>query len=210
MPARALRLLLAGSTGLALLSAGGAVAAPKAKPAPPVCNLIVDAKGDDGGAFPHSDSLDIVSADIASNAKLVTAVIRVAKYAASDSNTAPTGRAWYLEFTVPSAETSLWLGAQVTPTGTLFRYGWVDGSIRRSLGVVEGTIDVAKSELRISAPIGIWAERGMVKPGVKVSSLTAASYNFVGLAAAGGSLQPGDTAEATKTYIAGTDRKSVV
>lgn len=184
--------------------AGSAVAAPAKKAAAPVCNLITDEKGDGGGVFPYSDSLDIVSADIASNAKLVTAAIRVAKYTASDSDTAPTGRAWYLEFMVPSAETPLWLGAQVTPTGTLFRYGWVDGSIRRSLGAVEGKIDEAKNELRITAPIGAWAERGSVKPGAKVSSLTAASYNFVGAAAAGGSLQPGDDAAGNKTYIGGT------
>ena len=117
-----------------------------------MCNLITDAKDDNGGTFPHSETLDIVSADIAPNATLVTAVIRVAKYKANDSSTAPTGRAWYLEFSVPKAEAPLWLGAQVTPTGTLFRYGWVDGSIRRSLGTVEGKIDEAKNELRICRP----------------------------------------------------------
>lgn len=206
MSARAVRVAVVSSLVLTSLAAGGAVAAPKA--AAPVCNLVVDPKGDDGSeVFKHSDSLDIVSADIASDAKLVTAVIRVAKYAASDSNAAPTGRAWYLEFSLPKAETPLWMGTQVTPTGTLYRYGWVDGTIRRSLGNAEGVIDVAKNELRVSAPIGVWAERGTVKPGSKVSGLVAASYNYVGATAptgnGGGSLQPGDTAESGKSYVAG-------
>ena len=192
----------------AALAAGGAAsAAPKKKPkppAPPVCNLVVDATGDDGAVFPHSESLDLTGADIASDAKTVTAVLRVAKYTESDGNTAPTGRSWYLDFSVPTGEAPLWLGVQVTPTGTLFRYGWVDGSIHRSLGEVTGVIDAAKNELRVSAPTGIWADRGAVKPGSKLTGLVASSYNFVGVAAAGGSLQPGDTAESSKSYVAAT------
>ncbi len=208
-----LRPVLDVAVALSLTAAGAATAAPKkAKPkpkaAPPVCNLIVDDKGDDGGLFPHAETLDILTADIASNAKTVTAVLRLAKVANSDSNTAPTGRAWYLEFFVPNGDAALWLGAQMTPTaGKVFRYGWVDGSIRRTLGTVDGVFDEKKSEIRVSAPVGIWAERGSVKAGSKLTGLSAASYNFVGAIAptgnGGGLLSPGDTAETSKTYTAG-------
>jgi hypothetical protein len=209
-----LALALAASMAVAGGAASAAPKKPKPKVEPPVCNLVVDEKGDDGNeVFRHSDSLDIVGADIASDAKSVTAVIRVAKYLATDSNAAPTGRAWSMEFSVPDAETPLWLGVQVTPTGTLFRHGWVDGTIRRNLGPAEGVIDEAKGELRVTAPVGIWAETGpkgtvptkggTVKAGSKVTGLAAASYNFIGAAAAGGSLQPGDTAEGSKSYTAG-------
>lgn len=202
MSLRPLRILLAGSLALSLAAAGGALAAPA-----PVCNLIVDPKGDAGHpVFGNSDSLDLTGADIASSAKTVTAVIRVAKFTKSN-DAAPTGRTWFLDFTVPDAETPLWLGAQITPTGELFRYGWVDGSIHRTLGTVDGVFDEAKNEIRISAPVGVWAERGSVKPGRKIGGLIALSYNYVGATAPTGngaaSLQPGDTAETSKTYTAG-------
>ncbi len=195
-----LRTALALAAAAALLTGTGvATAAPAVS-----CNLLADAKGDDGSAvFQHSESLDLVGGDIASSAKTVTAVIRVAKFTKSDTAAAPTGRAWYLEFSIPGGATPLWLGAQITPSGEIFRYGWVDGTIRRSLGTALGVFDEAKSEIRISSAVGIWAERGSVKPGAKLTGITAASYNFVGAAAVGGSLQPGDTAETTNTYTAG-------
>lgn len=210
------RLRTAVAVGLvsALALGGAAQAAPKKakpKPVPPTCNLIVDPAGDDGSeVFQHSQSLDLLGADIASSAKLVTAVLRVAKLTKSDSAAAPTGRAWYLEFSVANGQAPLWLGAQSTPSGELFRYGWVDGSIRRSLGTAEGAFDEAKNEIRITAPVDVWADRGSVKAGTKVTGLAAASYNFLGVAAVGGSLQPGDTAETSKMYQAGAPSCVVV
>lgn len=201
-----LALALAASMALAGGAASAAPKKPKPKVEPPACNLVIDEKGDDGNeVHKHSDSLDLTGADIASSAKTVTAVLRVAKF--SKSNDAfPTGRAWYLDFSIPGAETPLWLGATITPTGESFNYGWVDGTIHRTLGQVAGVFDEAKNEIRISADSGIWAERGAVKPGSKISGLTALSYNYVGASAAGraaGSLQPGDEATGSKTYTAG-------
>ncbi len=63
--------------------AGGAVAAPA-----PVCNLVVDDKGDTESApFPASDTIDITSADVASDGETLTAVLRVAKYTANETAT---------------------------------------------------------------------------------------------------------------------------
>lgn len=193
--------------------AGTLTVAAEAAPIPKSCNLVVDPAGDDGGTLPHNDSLDVLSADIASDAKSVTAVIKVAKLTATDNN-APSGRAWYFAFNVPGAATPIYLGATVTPTATNFAYGWVDGSINRSLGSATGKLDLAKNEIRVTAPIAAWGDRGAVKPKSKVTGLRTTSYYFVGAIApvpatpvtaanpGGGSLQPGDEALSAKTYIA--------
>src|SRR3712207_6804956 len=72
-------------------TADAAVKKPK-----PVCNLLVDEKGD---AIPvNSAGLDIVSADIASDGRKITGVIRLAGPASALDPTAPSGRTYHLEF----------------------------------------------------------------------------------------------------------------
>lgn len=201
---------LAGS----LLGAGLADAALK-KPLP-VCNLIVDAAGDDGGgnpAFAHTDSLDILGGDLASDGKVVTVVLRLAKAVASDSST-PTGRSYYVDFAVPGGKNKLSLGVTTTPTTTSFSPSYVDGTIHRGIAstTTVGAFDTAKKELRITTAASDWAAYGDIKSGTVFSELQALSYYFVGGyvpstpatgTAGGGSLQPGDTADSVKTYKAG-------
>ena len=62
----------------------------KKKPLPkPLCRLVVDPSGDVKTADP---SIDLISADIASNKDMLTVVFRVAKLAASDSMARIEGR----------------------------------------------------------------------------------------------------------------------
>src|SRR5687768_14584060 len=107
----------AGVLGLMAATVGVAGAAP-AKPKP-VCNLVQDAKDDTfaaryqetAGAYgPQESSLDIVSADLASDAKTLTGVLRVQSLAAAPA-TSPGGASYDINFTTPSIEAPLYVRA---------------------------------------------------------------------------------------------------
>jgi hypothetical protein len=189
---------------LAVSTAGVADAAVRK---PPPCKTITDATGDSA----RGAALDIVSGDLASNSKTVTAVFRLAEMSKSNSS-APTGMGFYFDFTPNGAATPIYLSYSVTPTTEAFNFGWVDGSIHRSLGAATGVWDSAKKEIRISAPVSSWTTYGNPKVGTKLMGLTMTSYWVVGAYAmnpvtntttGGGSLQPGDDAVG-KTYVAGS------
>lgn len=90
-------------TGAALaiaLVAAGAPAAGAAARVKPACQLVVDAAGDatSFGAVPSRDAIDILSADVASGARNLVGVVRLAS-AASDPTMAP-GATYRLGWTV--------------------------------------------------------------------------------------------------------------
>jgi hypothetical protein len=170
-----LRAVLAASAAGALVLAGGAAAAPTK--AAPGCNLITDATGDTNGP---TTALDIVSGDVASNGKTFTGVIRLAALAESDLSS-PTGVAWGLRFTSPKSERPIYLLAtkfQGSPVE--FTYGEVDGTRLMEQGTANGVIDVAKKEVRIHAPVKALG----LKPGTKLTGLTAQGRRAVGTAGA--------------------------
>ncbi len=194
-------------------STAGVADAAKRKPPPPPCKTITDAAGDSE----YGGSLDIVSGDLASNSKTVTAVFRLAEMAKSNPD-APTGQGYYFDFTPAGAATPIDLSYSVTPTSEAFNFGWVDGSIHRSLGTATGVYDAAKKEIRISAPVSAWTTYGNPKAGTKILGLTMTSYWVVGAyvlnpvtnaTSGGGSLQPADDAVG-KTYVAGSPSCVVV
>lgn len=180
-----------------------AFAAAKAKP---VCNLVVDAKGDgtgfvqtDQNYLPNDPNLDLVSGDIASNAKTITAVIRTDAQALSDSS-APTGRAYYANFTVGDKE--LFLAARLDGAGAgTFSAGYID-TTRTSLGEATGVVDTAKKEVRITAPLSVFAAQAVLKPGTKIVDLNLLSQRYVG-AAGKGATPSADEATGGATYTAG-------
>lgn len=131
--------------GLAMSGVAGAATKhkPKPKPKPPPCNIIKDNPNDSGpasgtaGAPLYDPSLDIVSADVATNATTITAVIRVKQLTQSDS-TRPYGREWSLDFT--------------TSTGHTSEFTAYDGPFgQQSAGHL--TMDYAHNEVRISAKL---------------------------------------------------------
>jgi len=68
------------------------------------CHLVTDATDDaKTPANANDPSLDITSADIATNKKSMTAVIRVAKLTSSADSQAPLGRSWQIKMAVPGA-----------------------------------------------------------------------------------------------------------
>lgn len=186
-----------------VLSAGVASAlTPKPTPKP-VCNLIVDKAGDASvlGPDPSDASLDILSADVASNAKHLTAVLRVRNLSAS--SLAATGRNYYVQFSTPTAKNPIYLSYETTPYGNYSSWG----ALERGAGGVgsytyEGdataTVNKAKNEIRVTVPIGKLAALARLKPGAKITKLHAnTSAGFVVL------VSDVDEADSTKTYIAG-------
>lgn len=187
----------------AVLSAGVASAATK-KPAPkPVCNLVVDDAGDASvlGPDPSDSTLDILSADLASDAKNVTAVLRVKSL--SGSSAAATGRNYYVQFTTASAKNPIYFSYETSPLGSFFSWGDLEpgaGGVDSYTGKGDaiGTIDKAKNEIHLTVPVKELSLLANLRPGVKVTSISAnTTAAFVVL------VSTVDEAEGTKAYIAG-------
>lgn len=178
MNARPLRLAVVGVIGLSLIGAGGAVAAP----AKPVCNLVEDAEDDTflvrfqdtAGAYgPQEDSLDIVSADIATDAKTLTGVVRVKDLAAAAA-TSPGGASYDINFTTPAIASPAYIRASVPSSGDPTaeagtREAAVVTSIATPLGEGTVVVDEAKNEVRFSFPLAHFTPAGGLKAGAKLS-----------------------------------------
>lgn len=155
-----------------------------------VCKLVKDVPGDAYAANPvlvgpTADSLDIVSADIASDAKTITGVVRVKKFARSDTS-GPLGRVWYVQFNAKGAPGLLFLSAGLYPNKDEFSFGFLDMSTGvgsfATLGSAKGVFDEAKNEIRISASIADMtkAKLGSLKPGSKFTGLLISARRFTG------------------------------
>jgi hypothetical protein len=91
-------LLVAGSL-LPAVPASAAKAKPKPKPKPPVCFLIKDDEGD-GTAGPFkTDTLDVLSADISTGPKEITAILRLKSGAIETDNYLKLGGIWNFNIT---------------------------------------------------------------------------------------------------------------
>lgn len=168
-----IRKTLAATAALSLLfGVPAATAAVKKKPKP-VCNLVKDAKSDatDNGtsavATPNDPNLDIITADVASNTKTVTGVIRLAALDGQGS-TSPTGAAYTMSFLVKG--TVVVLRAYVSPAGETF----ADGTGK----ALTGKVDRAKKEIRIHAPIASLPVQFKAKD--KITEIKAQSARWVG------------------------------
>jgi len=189
----------------AVAAGGAATAAPKKKPAsPPVCNLVTDDKGDAKlGPLPSDANLDVTSADVSSNGKVITAVIRLASYAATDAQS-PLGRTYYFGFNAPGATNQVFLSVGVDPVlGVTYDYGDLEGNLYTSKGTdATGSVDAAKGTLTVTAPADLG---GLTKlqSGMKLTSLEVKATALVG-AAGTGLVETVDSATGAKPYVVGT------
>lgn len=151
------RLASAAAFAAVLTLGSGATAAPRS------CRLVTDAKGDAGAVAADGD-LDVVSADVATNAKYVTAVIRTASLRGAASPDSPLGRAWELWFLV--AEQRYILHAAAAPdgyTGIVYRLtfdqtgGGTGPYAGEGIGRARVTFDTKRRELSITAPLSHFA-----------------------------------------------------
>lgn len=182
---------------------GLATQADAAKPKP-ICNNVVDPKGDvglygDTGNTPD-EALDIVSADLGSSSKGVTAAIRLSKLS-SPAPTSPAAAVYELRFEHRKSGEVYTLWASITGGQATFGVGTVDTSesaeMAVSTGTATGVVDVAHNEIRIYAP---YTALGGAKVGVKASIdnvivKRGAPTNYYGRYA--------DQGAATKTFLLG-------
>lgn len=188
--------------GAGLVLAGSAGAAVKK---PPVCNLVTDPAGDANGfvvtgtPLPSDDFLDIVSADIASDAKNLTAVIRL-KAVGADS-TAPTGGTVYFNFTIGDSKS--YVAAVLDGKGgATFSAGDFTGTPgRKQLAEATGFVDAKTKEIHITAPANTWS--ASIKSGVKLSALGVLAQRYIGGAGVGFT-PTADDSVSEKIYTAGT------
>jgi hypothetical protein len=162
-----------------------------ARPKPkPVCNLVTDPKGD---VATGDAALDIVSADVATNATTITGVIRVAKLSSPDVM-APEGMFFQFNFTGSAGQTGQHLDAQLLPTGNVFQGG-----------AGTGVVDLAKSEIRISVPLSQWTAASTIVPGPPFHNfIVYADHGNPVVAAPDSFTFAGDTATGKTTYTPGT------
>ena len=231
---RARAAVIAGLAVAVAVSGEANAAGHKAKPrVRPVCNLVTDGAGDalfdpvgtGLNKFPEDPNGDILSADLASDGKFVTGVIRVKTLATPDT-TFPEAHFYMLSWTVPGHDSPVYLGATVDPNPASAAYGpqYVFGDGATFHGAVnyyniastkvKGTVNAAKSTLTLSVPISALASYGKYTPGTKFTGINASTQALVNgpvLPAneppVGGSIAWGfqeDTADGGKDYVAGT------
>lgn len=179
------RALLVTTAVVAGLSGTTAYAAPaKAKPKPS-CNLVKDATGDVSNkyqgvdAFPADAGLDLVGADVVSDTKNITAVIRLA---AEPGSATAYAKRYIAQVNVAGLANPLILAAAITPTGTAYSFGHYgpgtagtpsfNYNATPAVGKVEGKLITISTSL---ANIASDTNLGVVKKNAKISgfSLTA-------------------------------------
>ena len=161
---------------------GAAVAAPKAKP---VCNLVTDETGD-ASIVTGQKSLDVVSADLASDAKNLTAVIRLDGAPGGANPQALGGTRYYFEFTAPGSDNPQYLYASIpfagepiyrtgevttTETNRSFSSDPVDESVK---GSIKGNV------LTMTAPLKAFS-RVKLAPGAKLAAPTVETFAVAGV-----------------------------
>lgn len=203
----------------------------------PVCNLVKDAAGDapfdpTGAGLPGAPqdaNADILSADISSNMKALTAVIRLKSLASPDTSW-PEAHFYMLSWVVPGHSSPVYLGATIDPNPASAAYGpqfvFGDGGefpsssngvliyYNVSKATVKGTVDTAKNTITLSVPISQLKGYGTYKPGTTFSAITVGTQQLLNgpvlptnVPGFGGSAAFGftsDSAVATKSYVAGT------
>jgi hypothetical protein len=232
---RARAAVFAGLAVAVTVSGEADAAVHKAKHKPkPVCNLAVDPAGDapldlSGGLapskMPNDANGDILSADLASDGKFVTAVIRVKTLATPDT-TFPEAHLYMLSWTAPGHHAPVYLGATVDPSPASAAYGpqyvFGDSAEFHSTGFIyynigstaKGTVDARKNTITLSVPISAIRSYGKFTPGSRFTGLEASTQALANgpvlptnVAPFGGSITLGfqeDVADASKDYVAGT------
>ena len=152
-----------------------------------VCHLLVDRKADATQAYvapegiaPNDPALDIRSADIASNGKQVTTVLRVTEFA-KIGVTSPAGYAWYVYFSIDGQE--FFTQAKAGPAGDSFSVGYVGAEgIRTALAKpgAKGTFVADRNEIRVSFAAAQLTELKPFRKGTRMYGLRALAARGAG------------------------------
>jgi hypothetical protein len=149
--------------GIALAVVAGVLAAPLAQAARPrpVCDLVTDSAGDVIATAPGVDNgdYDIRSADVATDGRQLTAVIRLTSLAPEDPASA-VARDYEIDFTANGK--TFGLMASLLTGGADFEAVALDtskpgGNIGTDLGRITGVVDTTRHEIRMTAKLAIFA-----------------------------------------------------
>jgi hypothetical protein len=194
--------------------------APAAGAVPRSCRVVTDAAGDENvWGLTGDGDLDVVSADIATNATYLTAVVRTATLRDVDTDS-PTGRAYYVE---------LWIGGTgfgvfgaTSPDGTGGYVAKVTGrpggtsTTSRMIGLPNVRLDVARREVRMTVPLAVFTPVLRITKGMVLSNVMVSSSRYAGPASdrhttpdgsaalAGGIALEIDATAHNGRYVAGT------
>ena len=210
---------MAALLGVTLALVGGpALGAPRR-----ACNLVTDPIGDGSfwgqvppGTPAYPTSLDIISADIASDAKHVTAVIRVDRLQTTETGS-PTGIAYAFHVAVNKQRFELNASRTTGSDPRFTMWGRIEyvgdenngAASYGFIGLIDGIFDEDLSEIRMTAPIKNFTPK--VKPGARFDDLRLWSYYEAGYSSPTENRRPfgstghsADAAESTATYAAGS------
>jgi len=149
---------------ITVMAVGATVIGPASawsSPKRPACDLITDPVGDTQQLMPADyPQLDIVSGDVATNAKWLSAVIRV-DHLSADVATPADGRGYDVYFSIGSANFAA--AAQLVFGGPGFELYKTSGPAQQGTGGQAGTgiaemrgvIDVRRHEIRMSVPMSV-------------------------------------------------------
>ena len=189
---------VAAALGAGLVLAGTAGAVTK-----PVCNLVTDASGDATGfvvtssPLPNDATLDILSADVATNAKNFAGIIRLAAVGKDSTSMQDT---YYLNFSANG--TKYFVSANYDGTTATFTAGDFSGTpagSRHSIGSISGKVDAASKTVSFSAPLSTWGLKGTSA----ISGFDVLAQRYLG--GAGRGVTPtADEAISDKTYKGST------
>lgn len=146
-----------------------------------VCKIVTDDTGDTFLARategqdknPQEPALDVTSADLASDGKVITAVIRVQKFA-TPVQSAPEGIGYAFTFLLPTSNLEASLRAVlITGQQPYFEATSRDMTVPNGpsvyLGAATGSVLAAKNEIHISAPVSVFSTLGPIKKGTKLA-----------------------------------------
>ncbi len=156
--------------------------------------------------------LDIVSADIASDDRYLTAVVRLRDL--TDSRGAPTGTAHDINFGLGGQR--FLASAYRAPDGVAFDL-WVfresagnanaGSTVYGFIGKIEGSFDEDTSEIRMHIPAALMRTYGGIR-GARFDRLSAVSLNYTGTTTDPGVLRRGYTGTKGGSTFEGTDEGS--
>lgn len=215
--------VLAAAVLAAVAVAPAADAAPKKKkpaPPPPVCNLVRDPAGDVSNkvagvveAFPKDDGLDVLGADVVTDAKNITAVIRLAADPGTESDARLYAKRYILQMNVEGHQHPLLLAAAISPTGIVYSYGFygpnpTTGNVGFNYSGTPAVGKMGEKVITIGttlANIAAMEQLGPIKPNAKISGFTLTSNRRVpSLTQVTGQVMVADEATGKTPYYAGS------
>lgn len=174
---RAIALSLA--TIVAAPIAPAAVAAGKPAPVKPMCKQVTDDSGEEyvvrnaATQTVDDDALDLLSADVATNATTMTVVLRVKKLATAPT-TSPAGATYQMTFNVGNEEALYYALVSTGPNGLFSEFGTREAlpavtSVPTVIGTPTPKLDLAKNEVRMSFPLSLFGSVKLVKGKTKIA-----------------------------------------